>query len=101
LVTKTDALPIECVARGYLSGSAWKDYLATGGLRDAIARRPPRIRSAAAADFHTGNQGAERTRHQHHAVAGGRVDRTEAVGSGARSHVAPVCRRIGTCGSVW
>ncbi len=30
LVTKTDALPIECVARGYLSGSAWKDYLATG-----------------------------------------------------------------------
>jgi phosphoribosylaminoimidazole-succinocarboxamide synthase len=30
LVTRTDPLPIECVARGYLSGSAWKDYLATG-----------------------------------------------------------------------
>ena len=23
-------LPIECVARGYLSGSGWKDYQATG-----------------------------------------------------------------------
>ena len=30
LVTRTDPLPIECVARGYLSGSAWKDYAATG-----------------------------------------------------------------------
>jgi phosphoribosylaminoimidazole-succinocarboxamide synthase len=30
LVKKTDPLPIECVARGYLSGSGWKDYVATG-----------------------------------------------------------------------
>ena len=30
LVTKTTPLPIECVARGYLSGSGWKDYTATG-----------------------------------------------------------------------
>src|ERR1044071_9867777 len=30
LVQKTEPLPIECVARGYLSGSAWKDYVATG-----------------------------------------------------------------------
>jgi len=30
LVTRTSPLPIECVARGYLSGSAWKDYAATG-----------------------------------------------------------------------
>lgn len=32
LVRKTTPLPIECVARGYLSGSAWKDYVATGGV---------------------------------------------------------------------
>src|SRR6185503_12446354 len=25
-------VPIECVARGYLSGSGWKDYLATGSV---------------------------------------------------------------------
>ena len=30
LVRRTTPLPIECVARGYLSGSAWKDYVATG-----------------------------------------------------------------------
>ena len=32
LVRKTKPLPIECVARGYLSGSAWKDYRATGKI---------------------------------------------------------------------
>jgi phosphoribosylaminoimidazole-succinocarboxamide synthase len=30
LVRKTQALPIECVVRGYVSGSGWKDYQATG-----------------------------------------------------------------------
>jgi phosphoribosylaminoimidazole-succinocarboxamide synthase len=43
-VTTTEPLPIECVARGYLSGSGWKDYQTTGavcghqlpkGLRDS------------------------------------------------------------------
>ena len=32
LVARTEPLPIECVARGYLSGSGWKDYKATGTL---------------------------------------------------------------------
>jgi phosphoribosylaminoimidazole-succinocarboxamide synthase len=32
LVRKTEPLPIECVARGYLSGSGWKDYRTTGGV---------------------------------------------------------------------
>jgi phosphoribosylaminoimidazole-succinocarboxamide synthase len=30
LVARTEPLPIECVARGYLSGSGWKDYTETG-----------------------------------------------------------------------
>ncbi len=30
LVRRTTPFPIECVARGYLSGSGWKDYRATG-----------------------------------------------------------------------
>lgn len=29
-VKKTKVFPVECVVRGYLSGSGWKDYLATG-----------------------------------------------------------------------
>jgi phosphoribosylaminoimidazole-succinocarboxamide synthase len=30
VVRKTQPLPIECVARGYLSGSGWKEYRASG-----------------------------------------------------------------------
>src|SRR6476469_5129331 len=30
LVRKTTPVPIECVARGYLSGSGWKEYKAGG-----------------------------------------------------------------------
>jgi phosphoribosylaminoimidazole-succinocarboxamide synthase len=32
LVQKTQPLPIECVVRGYLSGSGWKDYQKTGAV---------------------------------------------------------------------
>jgi phosphoribosylaminoimidazole-succinocarboxamide synthase len=32
LVRKTKPLPIECVVRGYVSGSGWKDYLTTGKI---------------------------------------------------------------------
>src|SRR5467141_5364898 len=30
IVRKTQPLPIECVVRGYVSGSGWKDYRTTG-----------------------------------------------------------------------
>jgi len=32
IVIKTDPLPVECVVRGYIAGSGWKDYRATGAL---------------------------------------------------------------------
>ena len=32
LVRRTEPIPIECVARGYLSGSGWKEYAATGAV---------------------------------------------------------------------
>ena len=32
IVRKTQPLPIECVARGYVSGSGWKDYRTTGKI---------------------------------------------------------------------
>src|SRR6185436_17687230 len=32
LVRKTEPLPVECVARGYISGSGWKDYKTTGAV---------------------------------------------------------------------
>jgi len=32
VVTRTEPFPVECVVRGYVAGSAWKDYRATGGV---------------------------------------------------------------------
>ncbi len=32
LVRRTEPAPIECVVRGYISGSGWKDYQKTGGI---------------------------------------------------------------------
>ena len=32
VVRKTQPLPLECVVRGYVSGSGWKDYVATGKI---------------------------------------------------------------------
>ena len=32
LVRRTDPVPVECVARGYLSGSGWKEYQQTGAV---------------------------------------------------------------------
>jgi phosphoribosylaminoimidazole-succinocarboxamide synthase len=50
LVHRLEMIPIECVARGYLSGSGWKDYQATGmvcgiplpaGLRESALLSEP------------------------------------------------------------
>src|SRR5271169_2273411 len=32
LVQRTEPFPIECVVRGYISGSGWKDYQRTGAI---------------------------------------------------------------------
>ncbi len=32
LVRKASPLPVECIVRGYITGSGWKDYQATGSL---------------------------------------------------------------------
>jgi phosphoribosylaminoimidazole-succinocarboxamide synthase len=59
LVRRTEPLPIECVARGYLAGSGWKDYLATGevcgtrlpgGLRESDRLPRPIFTPATKAD---------------------------------------------------
>jgi phosphoribosylaminoimidazole-succinocarboxamide synthase len=38
LVERLEMLPVECVARGYLAGSGWRDYLETGAV---CGHRPP------------------------------------------------------------
>jgi len=32
IVKKAEVIPLECIVRGYISGSGWKDYLATGKI---------------------------------------------------------------------
>jgi phosphoribosylaminoimidazole-succinocarboxamide synthase len=59
LVRRTDPVPIECVARGYLSGSGWKEYQQTGrvcgvqlpaGLRESDRLPQPIFTPATKAD---------------------------------------------------
>jgi phosphoribosylaminoimidazole-succinocarboxamide synthase len=59
LVTRTEPIPIECVARGYLSGSGWKEYQQTGrvcgvtlpqGLRESDRLPAPIFTPATKAD---------------------------------------------------
>ena len=44
LCRRTEVFPIECVVRGYLSGSAWKEYQARGTL--AGEPLPPKLRES-------------------------------------------------------
>jgi phosphoribosylaminoimidazole-succinocarboxamide synthase len=44
LVRSTTPLPVECVARGYVSGSGWKDYKASGEI--CGHRLPPGLRES-------------------------------------------------------
>jgi phosphoribosylaminoimidazole-succinocarboxamide synthase len=44
LARKTDPIPVECVARGYLSGSGWKEYQQTG--RVCGIELPPGLRES-------------------------------------------------------
>jgi phosphoribosylaminoimidazole-succinocarboxamide synthase len=39
IVLRTEVLPVECVVRGYITGSGWKDYKATGSVC-GVALRP-------------------------------------------------------------
>ena len=60
LVEKLDMFPVECVVRGYITGSGWKDYQATGavcgielpqGLRESDRLPEPIFTPATKADI--------------------------------------------------
>jgi len=69
LCKRTKVVPFECVMRGYISGSAWKDYRATGtlagealplGLRESDRLDPPLFSPATKAESgHDENIGVE------------------------------------------
>ncbi len=73
LVRKTEVVPIECVVRGYLAGSGWKEYQKQGtvcGIK--LPAGLARVRPAARADLHARHQGRERARREHLVRADGR-----------------------------
>jgi phosphoribosylaminoimidazole-succinocarboxamide synthase len=43
-VRRLDMLPVECIVRGYITGSGWKDYQATGAVSGV--RLPPNLRES-------------------------------------------------------
>ncbi len=59
-------LPIECVVRGYLAGSGWKDYQRTGSTSGTPApRRHARVAAAPRADLHARHEGSGGPRREH------------------------------------
>ena len=63
VVRKLTMLPVECVVRGYLSGSGWKDYQATGAVSGIpLPAGLRRVREAAGADLHAVDEGGRRPR---------------------------------------
>ncbi len=60
-VRKLEMYPIECVVRGYLSGSGWKEYQASGAVCGIeLPPGPARVGPPAGADLHPGDQGRDR-----------------------------------------
>src|SRR5476649_2460322 len=57
LVHRAEMLDIECIVRGYLAGSAYKEYQKEGGPRHGHAHRPPPRRPPARAHLHPLHQG--------------------------------------------
>ena len=85
IVVKTDVLPVECVVRGYLVGSGWKDYKATGavcgialptGLRESDRLEPP--------VFTPATKARDRARREHPVRDDAGHGRPRARGRGAR-----------------
>ena len=60
IVQRAEMFPVECVVRGYISGSAWKEYKATGKSAALNCRQGCANRSLPRADLHSRHQGRDR-----------------------------------------
>jgi phosphoribosylaminoimidazole-succinocarboxamide synthase len=98
-----DVLPVECVVRGYLSGSGWKEYLATGavcgigfppGLRESDRLPAPIFTPAwkAPAGQHDENIPFARVEAL---IGDDRAERVRSISVALYHHGAAVCERAG------
>ena len=66
LVRKAEMFPVECVVRGYISGSAWKEYKASGKVcGHHSADWLEGVRRVSRTDLHAVNQGDDRSRRKY------------------------------------
>ncbi len=73
LVRRTEVFPVECVVRGYLVGSGWKDYLRTGEV--CGHKLPENLQESAelaGAALHALNESRRRPRRKHQRRSGAR-----------------------------
>lgn len=102
VVKKLDMLPIECVVRGYLSGSGWRDYTSTGevcghslpsGLQQS--QRLPEPIFTPATKAHTGHD-ENITRAQAADIVGAEtLAEAERISIALYQHVAARCEEVG------
>ena len=102
LVRRLAMLPVECVARGYLAGSGWRDYAETGevcghrlppGLRQADPLPEPIFTPATkATEGHDLNITREEAAGM---VGGGVLAEAERITLALYARAAGVCRRAG------
>ena len=73
LVRKAEMLPIECIVRGFLSGSAWKEYSEHGTVHGMpLPAGPAPVRAAARPHLHPLDQGRRRRPRREHLLRPGR-----------------------------
>ena len=88
-VKRLRMLPVECVVRGYLSGSGWKDYQATGRVSGIeLPGGPARVRAAPRADLHAVDEGRGGPRRGDRLRAGGVARRVAGAGRAAARRLA-------------
>ena len=100
LCRKVEVVPIECIARGYITGSGWKDYQTHRvGVRHPVAERAAQRRSAARTDLHAVNESREGSRREHQLRSGQRRSsaRIDALAARHDARLIQARRRLMRC----
>jgi phosphoribosylaminoimidazole-succinocarboxamide synthase len=61
IVKKTKPLPVECVVRGYLAGSGWKEYQQSQSVRNQTSSRTKARIAIAGANLYPGDESRRRS----------------------------------------